>query len=542
LVGAAVTTLAAVALTTLQTKIYEATSAVVVQTPPWQSVTTEPNMATETQIARSLAVAREVEHDLGLDVPLSQLLAQLSVRVPVDSDVLKFTYSSPQPRVAQTRAQAFARAYVDVRQGQFERQALASASSIAEEVGVLTKQLSLLRGQVQQTNGQQKAILRAQRDALTTQIGLLQQKLADINSRATSFTPGSSLGSAPLPRSPARPNLVLNALLAVFGGLLLGLGIAAVRENRDDRVRGPEDVQARLGVPVLGVIPRMRGKNDEIPRLLALGPLGSEAADDLRRLRANLVVAATDAGARSVALTSIDADDQATGVAANLALVLAATGKRVLLLSARQPPSRPEEIFAVPDGVGFLDLVADRVLIDAAVSDSGFDNLRLCAAGSANGAIDAPRQNGHVQDPVLLEQPTELLGSDRVARVIQKLAATADLVLVDTPSLLVDADAAPLVRACDAVLAVASLQTTTRSQLTQARNQLEYVRARLLGSVLIDASKRTDEPHLRVQSGSPSVARTVTPQRRRSLPRAARWSVMRRRDSVSAATEEKGAH
>jgi capsular polysaccharide biosynthesis protein/Mrp family chromosome partitioning ATPase len=542
LVTTVVTTLVAVAITTLQTKVYEATSAVVVQTPPWQSTPTGPNMATEAQVARSLAVARLVERDLGLDVSPSHLLGQLSVRVPVDSDVLKLTYSSPRPKIAQTRAQAFARAYVDVRRSQFEHQVLSSASSIAEQVGVLTKQLSILRRRVQQSTGQRKAILQAQRDALTTQIGLLQQKLADVSARAASFAPGSILGPVPLPHSPARPNLFLNTLLALFGGLLVGFGIAALREHRDDRVSGPEDVHARLGVPVLGVIPTSGGRKRRATQpLLALEAPGSDAADDLRRLRANFAVAATDAGVKAVAVSSIHTDDRATLVAANLAVALAATGKRVVLLSAGQRPSRIEEIFSVPDHVGFLDVLAGTVPIATAVCESGIDNLRLCTSGSANDAMDAPRQNGHLTGPVIgSAEATALLGSDRATHVIQDLATTADFVLVDTPPLLVDADAAALVAGCDAVLAVVTVPTTTRSQLAEARNQLECVRAGLLGSVLIGANKRGEDWHVRSQATSSSFARAAIEQPRQSLPGKSRQSVTRLRTSISAATWEEG--
>lgn len=538
LVTAAVTVLAAAALTAMQTKVYEATSAVVVQTPPWQSAPAEPNMATESQVARSLAVARVVEQNLGLHAPLSQLLGQLSVRVPVDSDVLKLTYSSPQPRVAQARAQAFAQAYVDVRRSQFERQVLASASSINGQIGVLTKQLSTLRRQVEQSTGQEKAILRAQRDALTTQIGLLQQKLANLSSGATSFAPGSILGPVPLPHSPARPKLVLNAILALFAGLLVGFGIAALREHRDDRIRGPEDVHARLGAPILGAIPTSTDETGKAaPSLVALDSPSSDGAGNLRRLRANFVVAATDARARSVAVTSIDAEDRATEVAANLAVALAATGKRVVLLSAGQRPSKLEEIFSVPSHFGFLDVLSGTVPMTTAVCDSGIDNLRFCTPGSTNGATDGSHHNGHVTGPVIAAPDArELLGSDRAARVIQNLAATADFVLVDTPPLLVDADAAALLGACDGVLAVATLPATTSSQLADARNQFDCVRATLLGSVLIEENERGGDWRHRVHDASASVARVAAEQRRNL----SRKGVTRRNKSLSAATGEEG--
>ena len=97
--------------------------------------------------------------------------------------------------------------------------------------------------------------LRVQRDALTSEIALLQQELAELNGAAASFSPATMLGSASFPRSPARPNLLVNVFLALLGGLLLGFGIAAIAEYMDQRVRGATDLRTRLGVPVLGLIP-----------------------------------------------------------------------------------------------------------------------------------------------------------------------------------------------------------------------------------------------------------------------------------------------
>src|SRR5262245_57431515 len=139
-VTTAVAVFATVALTLSQTKIYSATATAVVQPPPQQTVSGGPNMATEAQIAHSLAVADQVARDLSLNVPSEQLLGELGIRVPADSDVLKFTYSNPEPETAQARAQAFAEAYASVRRSQFQNDAIASASTIAQQIQALTVQ------------------------------------------------------------------------------------------------------------------------------------------------------------------------------------------------------------------------------------------------------------------------------------------------------------------------------------------------------------------------------------------------------------------
>ena len=229
----AIAVLGSLAFTLQEAKTYAATAAVVVPTPLGQAAAAEPNMATEAQIARSLAVASAVRQRLGSTLRPERVLARLSVRVPVDSTVLKFTYSSAQPRIAQEGARAFALSYLDVRRHQFEDQSLASAASISAQIDGLTRQVFTLQHRLAYASGATAAILKAQRDTAAQQIGQLKQKLAGVNGSANVVSPGAVLGSVPLPTHPVSPRIVLDAILALVLGGLLGFGIAAARESMD---------------------------------------------------------------------------------------------------------------------------------------------------------------------------------------------------------------------------------------------------------------------------------------------------------------------
>jgi capsular polysaccharide biosynthesis protein/Mrp family chromosome partitioning ATPase len=476
LITTLVTVLATIVLTSLETKTYAATSSVAIQPPPSTSAATAPNMATELQIARSLAVAVLVDRRLGLQVAPQRLLNQLSVRVPVDSNVLKFTYSSPNPGIARTRADAFAHAYITFRQNELQDLAVASQ----ERIRKLNSQLAALNARIGAQAGGNTSLV-AQRDSLTAQIALLQEKLVDASNQSASFSP---LGRPPLPGSPAQPNMTLNVILALFAGVLLGFALAAVREYVDDRIRGVGDLQSRLRAPVLGVVP---GTGQSGEDLVAL-----PAAEAFRRLRANVVLAADTLGARSLAVTSVGSDDRGTAVAAQLGVVLAATGRRVILVSTRRGDPNLEDIFGVPDGVGFLDAIAGAVSIEQVVHDSGFANLVVCSRGSSPTRRPEPHAVGDGQShvlPIPHELPLDLLASDRATEVIGRLASTADFVVVDVAPLLADADAAALVNACDGVLPVVRTPAN-RSEVERAREELDRISARVLGSVVIDRQRR----------------------------------------------------
>ena len=453
-------------------------------------------MATEVQIARSTAVANAVAKKLGLHVPAAELLANLGVVVPADSNVVDFTYSSPRPEDAQKGAQAFADAYVQVRAQQFQEQTSVAAKSTLDQIDSMSRQLSSVEQKLSRaTSSTERRRLSNQSDSFTTQLALLRQQLAALNDQALTFAPATVLVDAPLPKSPSKPNVPLNLILGLFGGLVIGFGIAALAEFLDDRVRSARDLQARLGTPVLGMIPK---DTSEAPHaaatFVALGAPTSPSGDALRRLTTNVAAAAAETGTRSIAITSVDRDDAPTELITNLASLLAASGKRVVLVSmARRWPTL-EETFGAPPGPGFLDALAGTVPVRSALAATEVENLLLCRRGRADlieigaGAASPDRPRAVA---VPSHAPSYALGSERTAELTEDLGEPFDFVIVDAPALLGDADAAALSRACDAVLAVAT-PSTTRASIAQAREQLEHVRATLLGSVLMEVGDRRE--------------------------------------------------
>jgi len=494
LVTTAVCVVATLAATAAQTKMYSSTSAAQVFAPPAPAGAT-PNMATEVQIARSTAVASVVAKKLQLKATPAEILANLGVVVPADSNVVDFTYTSPRPEDAQKGAQAFADAYVAVRAQQFQEQTSVAARSTLHQIDTMSRQLSGIEGKLARATGSEKTRLGNQSDSLNTQLALLRQQLASLNDQALTFAPATALVDAPLPKSPSKPNVPLNIILGLFGGLFIGFGIAAVAEFLDDRVRSPRDLQRRLAIPVLGVIPK---DTSEAPHaaatFVALGAPTSPSGDAFRRLSTNVAAAAAETGAKSIAIASIDRDDAPTELITNLASLLAASGKRVVLVSmARRWPTL-EETFGAPPGPGFLDALAGTVPVRSALAATEVENLLLCRRGRADlieigaGAASPDRPRAVA---VPSHAPSYALGSERTAELTEDLGEPFDFVIVDAPALLGDADAAALSRACDAVLAVAT-PSTTRASIAQAREQLEHVRATLLGSVLMEVGDRRE--------------------------------------------------
>jgi capsular exopolysaccharide synthesis family protein len=268
--------------------------------------------------------------------------------------------------------------------------------------------------------------------------------------------------AAPLPKSPDRPKPLIYTAIGAILGLLAGIGLALLRERLDSRLRSPEEIEADFALPVLARIPP-RGRAE-----------ASRAAytEAFRVLRTNLQFASPDERPpRLIAITSENEREGKTTVAAQLALVSATTGARVLCVEAdlRRPDlqgyfRRDEQTRPLSPGLSSY-LVGD-LEPEAVMHDTGVPGVKLVPAGPP-----VPSLSG-------------LLESDRGRQAIGALAAQADMVVLDCPSLRSGADAATLAGRADGVILVVDLERATRQSVRDAIKRLESVRARVLGFAL----------------------------------------------------------
>jgi len=414
------------------------------------------------------------------DVSPGKLDAKLSVHVPVDSQVLQFTYASPNPRVAQEQAEAFAAAYLAFRTGEQTQTTALAVTAIQKQIDDNARQLALIKEAIPSLSGQPLAVAKTKETARQAQITLLQQRLALLNTNTANF--GGQLGPAPYPKSPASPRVVVNLVAALFLGLLLGFGVAAAREYTDDRIRNREDLETWLASPVLSSIPtRFKGRSAAVGGLITLQEPGSIQADAFRGLRTSLLLETSNIGARSILITSADLDQETTWVAANLGVVLAASGKRVILISAdlRNPCLGPA--FNTEPEAGLYDVLARFEDLRDVVHRTSIEGLWLIE-GRCSPGHDIRSQIAGAADLV------DLISAGDVVREALSLA---DLVLVCSPSLPAYSESASWARACDGVLLVSDVRTTTHSDTARAKELLGRANATIVGAVLLERGRRS---------------------------------------------------
>jgi polysaccharide biosynthesis transport protein len=393
-----------------------------------------PNMVTEKGIASSGAVLAIASRSLG--VPQSVLLKGLSLTVPPSSSIMEIGYSNSVPWVARERAQVIAEAYVAYR--------------------------SPKPAPVQHT---------------TTKTATLPV----ITLHATLITP------AALPTSPSSPNYLIDIAAALVVGLGLGIGTAAIRDHLDDRFRGPLDVEAQTGVQVLALVPAFRTlSRDPASELALVWSPDSVVAEAYRSLRTRVVAAAAARGARTLLVTSPAWEKRST-IAANLAIALAQSGRRTVLVCADLRWGHAHELLGVDNEEGLTTLLDRRTDLASALRTTSIHALRVLPPG------------------LLPPDPAAFLQRPALRTVLGELRSQADFVVIDAPPLLASPDITPLAHLAEMILCVGDARKTTRAHGQAAMREAREASDNLVGWVLYNVGRR------RWLRRSPAAAVTLEP-------------------------------
>ena len=271
------------------------------------------------------------------------------------------------------------------------------------------------------------------------------------------------IDTAVTPSQPISPRPKVDLTIGLLLGLAAGALVVAVLEATDDSISNPADATTALGAPVLASVPRHRHLNDE--PLVALEGAHSPGAEAYRSLRTAVRFVDVGRTVRTILVTSPSAGEGKTTTASNLAVAFAQSGEQVVVVDADLRRSRIAQLFVQSSEPGLTDVIATTVTLDDALRPWR-DHLQVLPPG------------------VLPSNPSELLGSQAMADVLERLAGIADVVILDAPPLLPVTDAVLLGALVDAVVIVAQWSKTSSTALEDARLALDNVGATVLGSVL----------------------------------------------------------
>lgn len=265
-------------------------------------------------------------------------------------------------------------------------------------------------------------------------------------------------------KSPVAPVPTRNIALGLILGLLLGLGIAVLRDRFDNRVRSKDDVEEFTDVSVIGGIP-FDADAPNHPLIVQADPHSSRS-EAFRSLRTNLQFVNVAKHPRVIVMTSSLAGEGKTTTTANLALAMAEAGAKVVLIEGDLRRPRLLRYLGMEGAVGITDVLIERAELRDVVQRFGEHELGVIGAGQ------------------IPPNPSELLGSEAMRKALEELKQVFDYVIIDAPPLLPVTDAAILGAITDGTLVVAASGDVTTDQLQAALDSLDRVNATTLGIVL----------------------------------------------------------
>lgn len=280
-----------------------------------------------------------------------------------------------------------------------------------------------------------------------------------------------------VPRVPVSPNYAKNILVGILLGVFLGVGVAYVLEFADTSLNTVEEVERRLGAPVIGIIPRIGGgvgrlvqKPDEYDNYFVTHTYPkSPVAEAFRTLRTAIRASGVDVDVEKILITGTGLGDGKTMTSVNLAVIFAQAGDAVVLVDCDLRRATVHRAFGVERVPGLAEVIMDRAELDEALRPTSVENLTILPSG------------------VVPPNPSELLGSKKFETVLGELTARFGRVVMDAPPVLAVTDALVLGGLADGVCFVVCAGRTDRNAARRALELLARSGCRILGVVFNQA-------------------------------------------------------
>lgn len=280
--------------------------------------------------------------------------------------------------------------------------------------------------------------------------------------------------AAEVQKFPVSPKKTQNVLLGLIVGLFLGIGLAFFLEYLDNTIKTPDDIKERLKLPYLGPVPviaAMNGNpgNPELnpeEGLVTISSPKSTASESYRGIRTSLLFSAADNAPRIILVTSSAPSEGKTITSANLAVTMAQAGNRVLLLDCDMRRPKMHRVFNIPRDRGISNILVGNCTVDEAIIHTTIPGIDIVVSG-----------------PVP-PNPSEMLGSQRMTKLLADVRDRYDRIIIDSPPLTAVTDAVILSRCVDGVLLVIRAAETHREIIKNAIGLLNNANAHTLGAVL----------------------------------------------------------
>ncbi len=421
-------------------------------------------------ITSDTVLAEAVRMRLATQYPDSDYSGSVSVGTTEGSDLVTISAVSTDPNEAAAVANAYAEEFIIYRRNA-DREAVAAAREAVRD------QLSLLTPEQLESG---YALMLQEKDETLRILETMQDgRFAMLN-------------SAVVPVRPFTPQTRRNLVLALVVGLVLGAGLAFLIEYLDKRVKDEKTLERVTGLPVLASVPAVGGKWKDTKRgTRSNGVVGFEGSSSLllesfRTLRSSLQYFDVDRTLNSIVITSGLPQEGKSVTTVNLAVSLALSGHRVVILEADLRRPMMHQYLSLDNEAGLSTVLAAKTTLGKATQLVQMDVLvpaKERIEKDEGGSLSLRKNLYCLPSGPLPPNPAELLGSAKMGQIIHDLKKTCDYLLIDTPPVLPVSDSLLIAPHADAVILTARLYSSTREELEEVRSLLSRAGVRVLGVV-----------------------------------------------------------
>lgn len=478
--------------------IYQASTTLLINEAPANRSADYTSILTSERLARTYAemltkkpVLNDVITELNLNMDVTRLQKNIQVELIRDTQLIEIIVDDTDPQraanIANTLFEKFSEETISLQASRYaaskqnlEEQLL----RIDEQIQTVTNQITIIdaeSGDITVAKLEDAARINAERDNLETSLAQYRQTYASLLqsyeqvrvAEAGSTSNVVQVEPASPSSKPITPRTVVNSILAGIVGFFTAIGVILLIDALNDTIREPDQITKELKLPILGLIIRHEA-TDGGP--IAIKEPRSPVTEAFRSLRTNIQFASVDRTIKSLLITSPSPSDGKTTITTNLGIVIAQSGRQVVLIDADMRRPFLHKQLGLVNRSGLSEMfVAERISLDELLQTSSIKNLRMISAG------DIP------------PNPAELLGSSKLLEIIENINRNADLVIIDSPPIMAVTDLTILANRVDGVLLVVKPGITKMAAVKQSVEQLHRVGSNILGVVLNQVKLCTEQ-------------------------------------------------
>ncbi|WIV12083.1 polysaccharide biosynthesis tyrosine autokinase [Proteiniborus sp. MB09-C3] len=269
------------------------------------------------------------------------------------------------------------------------------------------------------------------------------------------------IDKAEVPIKPVRPRPILNMAIAGALGFIISITVVTFLDYIDNTIKTAADVEKYLELPVIGMIP-ISSKQE----LIANSTPKSPVSEAYRTLRTNIQFSNVDENIKSIVITSSSSNEGKSTIISNLAITVAQTDKKILLIDTDLRKPRIHEIFGISNSDGITNILSENLDYKAALISTGIGGLDILASGP------------------IPPNPAELLGSKKMKDFLESVKDDYDMVLLDAPPVGLVTDATVLSAKCDGVMIVSAVGQSIINLAIDTKKLIQIVNGNILGVVM----------------------------------------------------------